>query len=614
MYIKQLKIRNYRNFGDQLFEMELKPFTVILGENNVGKTNLLNALGLIFSQEIMIFRKRVLEIDDLNYATVESFKEQAKNFDIPPDEIEFPVVSVEVILADMDDDQQAVIGDWFIDKELTEAKITYQFAPVANFDKVEWIQKQRTLIKEKKDTGGGGPILIDFPLGDYRYSILGGDDPSNECNMYFLKMLKMEFLDALRDAQKELVASGEYRLLYRILIQKDKEKYDDIKTVLKKLDDVVNQNPNLRSIKDDVKELLDKVSLQSDDADNSIDFNFSSPEAHELLKKISMIYGTNPISVERNGLGRNNLLYISLILSHLSTHEVGGQNTFFRLIAIEEPEAHLHPHLEDHLAENIESIQKDSGKSMQLLLTTHSTHIAAKISLSNSVVIFNDSNNEPASHYILSGIDEEGEKSTIHYLSKYIDATKSRMFFARKIVLVEGIAEQLLIPIFYKNCSDKTLEKVGCNIINVSGVAFSHFLKVIGSGFFIKGLVLTDRDTGKETEERAADLKSEFDQEQLIRVEISDESTFEKDLVAANKNGKGKEILLNALRETKPQRGPQYEKEVGESDLKIDSFFSEIERYKSEFAFNLASQLKDPVNWNGFIIPTYIERGFQFME
>ena len=70
MYIKHLLINNYRNFGDPPFAVDLKPFTMVLGENNVGKTNLLNALGLIFSQEIIISRKRILEIDDINYATV----------------------------------------------------------------------------------------------------------------------------------------------------------------------------------------------------------------------------------------------------------------------------------------------------------------------------------------------------------------------------------------------------------------------------------------------------------------------------------------------------------------------------------------------------------------
>lgn len=94
----------------------------------------------------------------------------------------------------MDDDQEAVVGDWFVNRELTEAKITYRFAPVANFDKVEWVKKQRALIKNKGDKA----LFVDFPIGDYRYSIFGGDDPSNECNTYFLRMLKMEFLDAVK--------------------------------------------------------------------------------------------------------------------------------------------------------------------------------------------------------------------------------------------------------------------------------------------------------------------------------------------------------------------------------------------------------------------------------
>jgi predicted ATP-dependent endonuclease of OLD family len=612
MYIKHLAIRNYRNFGDPAFKMELKPFTLILGENNVGKTNVLNALGLIFSQEIMVFRKRILEIDDINYASVCAFKNSVINPKVSAEDIVFPVVSVEVILTDMDEDQEAVVGDWFINKELTDAKITYQFAPSANFDKVAWINKQRQILATMDSSATNRSELIDFPIGDYRYSIFGGNDSANECSAYWLRMLKMEYLDALRDAQRELVASGEYRLLYRILVQKDKSQYVDIKKILSSLHGAVRSNSNLQSIKDDVKKLLDKISLVSGDTDSTIDFNFTSPEAYELLKKVSLIYGSNPISVDRNGLGRNNLLYIALILSHLSSYSVNGEEIFFRLIAIEEPEAHLHPHLEDHLATNIESIQKNNNNRMQLIMTTHSTHIAAKIGLSNSVILFNDTENVPASHYILHGLDEQKEKNTIHYLAKFIDATKSRMFFARKVILVEGISEQLLMPLLYEIYSGKTLEKVGCNIINANGVAFSHFLKIIKNGFFISGIVFTDSDAETQTYERADDLKSQYDCD-LIRIEVSEFNTFEQDLIEANKSGVGKRILLKSLKDTRPQKGAQYESDIGQDPIDSGTFFEEIEKHKSEFAFNLAIRLKE-FRLRGFQIPPYIERGFKFME
>ena len=62
MHISKLSIENFRNFGDPPFEIQLKPFTLLLGENNVGKTNLLAAVSLLFGQEISVAQRRVLEL------------------------------------------------------------------------------------------------------------------------------------------------------------------------------------------------------------------------------------------------------------------------------------------------------------------------------------------------------------------------------------------------------------------------------------------------------------------------------------------------------------------------------------------------------------------------
>lgn len=614
MYIKKVKIKNYRNFGEATLTLKLKPFTLILGENNIGKTNLLNALGLIFSQEISIFRNRMLEIDDINYDTVRSFKEKICNPNIIAEKIDFPEVRIEAILTGMNKEQEAVVGDWFINKELTEAKITYSFAPKAMLDKTEWVNNQRKIlgisgsIKAKEKVN-----RVDFPISEYRYSIFGGNDSANECEMYYLRMLKMEFLDALRDAQQELVAGGGYRLLYRILSSSEESKYENIKTILENLEGAVDKNESLNKIKEQIKSLLDKVSLKTADVDNRIGFNFSSPETREILKKISLIYGANPIDVSRNGLGRNNLLYISLVLSHLSAKEMRGGDTYFRIIGIEEPEAHLHPHLEDHLSENIEAILKDNKETMQLLLTSHSTHVASKLKLKNTVIMFNNRNKGKIDrHYILSGIDAKKDKKSIQYLSTYLDATKSRMFFAQKLILVEGISEQILIPEFFKSHFGSGLEHYGCEIINVSGVAFSHFLKIIRNGYFVKCLVLTDRDTNKRSEKRADKLKEMFEQEGLIKIEISTQGTFEKDLIEANKDNQGKKILLRTLERTKSKSGRTFKEKLGDKDIDTEQFFNEIENYKTEFAFNLRRQLKR--HGERFVIPKYIKNGLKFLS
>ena len=100
----------------------------------------------------------------------------------------------------------------------------------------------------------------------------------------------------------------------------------------------------------------------------------------------------------------------------------------------------MHPQLQDHLAENIERIHKDESSNMQLLLTSHSTHIASKLNLENTVILYNDEiSKRIRGHYVLDGLDlnvKEDNKS-IRYLSKFIDATKSRLFFAQKLILVE---------------------------------------------------------------------------------------------------------------------------------------------------------------------------------
>lgn len=606
MYIRQVLIRNYRNFGDPPFVMDLKPFTLILGENNVGKTNLLAALRLIFGQEIVSVRRRLLEQDDINYTTMQGFKHQVANLQIPAAEVRFPEVRIEAILSGLTEDQQAVAAEWFTTKELIEAKLTYCFAPKPGFNRVEFVEQQRQSAKSARE--------VDFPVDRYMFSIYGGNDPTNECNPYFLNMFKMEHLDALRDAQRELVASGDYRLLYRVLTQRDGTQYGDIKRILDQLQTAVNQNQNLTEVKDEVTRLLNRVSLRMESVDNAVSFEFSSPDTYEMLKKISMAYGTDPITVERNGLGRNNLLYISLVLSHLAERESKDRQTYFRVIGVEEPEAHLHPLLEDHLAKNIEDIRSEHDKTMQLLITSHSTHIAARLSLENTAVMFRDRvRNGIGSHYVLAGLDPIKEKPTIHYLSKYIDATKSRLFFARKIILVEGIAEQLLIPEFFQMYSGHTLEEEGCGIINVAGVAFRHFLKVIRNGFFVRCIVLTDKDSDTATAERAEVLKKDFDQANLIEVDITTNATFEKEIIGANGDGSGKEILIKALRATRPQLGTQLAAALGAKPIDPASFFDIIESHKAEFAFNLVAELGS-TDKGAFQIPAYIRAGFDFLQ
>jgi predicted ATP-dependent endonuclease of OLD family len=589
--------------------MELKPFTLIIGENNSGKTNLLTALSLIFSQDITAFRNRVLEQDDINYKSIQDFKEKV----VGGGDIVFPEVKIEATLADMTEEQEAVCGDWFIDKELTKAKLTYVFHPRAGFKQDDWLSSQRDKI-QSTTTEKEKVRHIDFPIKQYEYTVYGGDDPANRCDPSFLRMLKMELLDALRDAKKELVASGEYRLLFRILNRKEEVGYSEIKEHLLKLDNIVEKHPVLDNIKTQIEELLDTISLQEDKS--VVKFLFATPETSDILKKLGLQYGKEPISIERNGLGRNNLLYISLLLSHFSDKSTDFDYIAFRLLGVEEPEAHLHPHLQDHLAENIRELAKGK-RDLQVLMTSHSAHIASSSDFRDTAILYNEGG-KINNHFILKGFDESSieNRNSIHYLRKYLDATKSTMFFARKLILVEGISEQILVPKFFELYTGDsgtvlTLEKVGCNIVNVNGVAFKHFLRVIRNGYFIKSLVLTDKDSSNEDEEsRAENLKKDYESN-VICVSITKCETFEKDIIEANKNDRGKTCLLRALERTRPNKAEVFKKQTGDNDLNVESFFKMIKSFKSEFALNLLDVLDEQCD--GFVIPLYIREGFAYL-
>lgn len=634
MYISKISVQNYRNFSS--LDIDMQPFTLIIGENNVGKTNLLNAIGLILSPDISFFQKRVLETDDFHYQTVLNFKRQVI---VESDfaNLVFPEVRIDLCFEDMSPDQKAIMNDWFINDETAKigekAQITYlsSVSQKSDLEKKWFVGVKENLSKLSKiDTETERQYeqrkiqSISFPIEYYKYILFGGNNETQKVDFSWLSFLKMELLDALRDAKSQLLAGGRNTLLFSILKTRtaeqtttSKKDIDSIKEKLAELNQIISHDASVfTDIKKGIEETLKQIS--EEDEEGLINFQFSGVEESEILKKLSLIYGSDPISIDRNGLGRNNLLYISLLLSHLAK-DADKKKVYFRLIGIEEPEAHLHPTLQVHLSRNINEINDER----QVIITSHSTHITSQLDLDNTVILYKE-NGKITPHYLLKSIPKESKK----YLQKFLDATKSTMFFARKVILVEGISEQLIIPELFKIAYDKkTLEKAGIVIVNVESVAFEHFLRIIKEGFFIKCLVLTDSDSDTKAKHRSETLKRAYSSESNIEIAISFETTYEKDLIAFNKSDDGKEIILEALIKTRKNLGKALKNKLGSNPITdIDEAFKLIssksstgkskQDYKSEFSMNLLEVLRDSSfkdKVQKFNIPTYIKDGFEFL-
>jgi len=615
MHICKMEVQNYRSL--RAFTIELKPTTLIIGENNIGKTNLLNAISLILNNEIISYQKRGLSLSDFNYDTVQDFKKSVADLTVTSSEIDFPIITIEATFTDFNnDDEEALVSEWYADDTHKTATLKYEF--YCNLmNKARWVNSIRDALpivavelegEEKEKAEQLRVDSVDLPILDYKYKItagLGGIKPDS----FQLAPIKIDFLDALRDAKTELSASRENRLLYRILNNRDESEYTDIKSSADELNKAIGADKNaLFTIKNDITELLDVLSLETDPSKKNINFSFSNLNLSELLKKISLEYGDKPINVENNGLGRNNLLYMALVLSHIQSK---AKVPDFRLVAIEEPEAHISPILQKHFAESVTGNGFFNDKSnRQIILTSHSTHISSYLDVNNTVVMFNNKGNLD-SHYLLSGIQNDAKgKRTKNYLRKWLNATNSIMFLSRRVIFVEGIAEQILIPKFFEIHFGSKPEKMNCQIVNVNGVAFRNFLTVVNNGYFIKSAVITDSDSATKTKDRAINLKKDFDGKH-IQVCISDQTTFEKELIAANSTGTGKTLIHKAIKNTRPNKSKELDI-VNKFTKKLipDEVFELIGEHKAEFAFDLLSELDKN---SKFTIPPYILNAFKFV-
>jgi putative ATP-dependent endonuclease of OLD family len=170
--------------------------------------------------------------------------------------------------------------------------------------------------------------------------------------------------------------------------------------------------------------------------------NIVTGEAEDLLRSIRLFVDDSR-PVNRTSLGTQNVLYLSLLLEEMSRRNADS-NRQQLLLALEEPEAHIHPHVQRSVFRYFEK-QRETIKS--LIITTHSPHIVSVAPLRSIVVLRDDSPKNGSKAYRVSEIFDESE---IKDLERYLDVTRAELIFARGIIFVEGIAEQYLVPAFAK--------------------------------------------------------------------------------------------------------------------------------------------------------------------
>lgn len=475
MYISKVRVQNFRCFLDLPIEFQEK-INVIIGENNAGKSTLLKALALVFTK-------------GLSRPTVDDFCRHYTDF------ANAPSITITVIIRSSVNDNPkdlAVVASWItkID-EPWEATLTYSFS-LPESDRTKFIQDASFV----SETHQYWKLASDY-LPRFVTRIYGGNvDSKLRAEADWLEKFDYHVLDAIRDAESQMF-SGKNPLLKRALksFLDNKVRLDDGSpdTVQIKANEAEFTN-NAEKLADKLRSRLDLESMlelanETGAAIGGKPTLEGSIDESDFISALTLMVdsGAFKLPLSQNGLGYNNLIYISLILANLTTEDslLFGENAkVFPMLAIEEPEAHLHPAMQYKLLKFLQTmIDKDVAglKNRQLFVTTHSTHITSAVSMDCILCFYTTLSGEVQIAYPgkVYPPTPDGKKSK-KYVERYLDATKSNMLFSKGVLLVEGMAEQILIPCLADYVKPGILEDNHIAVVKMDGVGFKHFLPLFG--------------------------------------------------------------------------------------------------------------------------------------
>lgn len=298
-----------------------------------------------------------------------------------------------------------------------------------------------------------------------------------------MENLRGVYLPPLRDASQGL-KPGRTSQLARLLQLLAEE--DGIKGIDKALQDLDKELKSHLPIVNTQKAIDTRhKTMLGEQLAQFLEVGLSASDFKSLKSRLSLL--VDAFEIEQNGLGFNNLIYMAVVLSELTKN----LDSCYRGLIVEEPEAHLHPQLQAVLLQYLQSIQAvDGEKPVQLFVTSHSPNFASIANL-DSLVCLVDTGTEVETFLPRSVAFGQGKREK---LERYLDVTRAELFFARRVIFVEGAAELMMVDVLAKRMGCN-LRQHGVSLISVEGLNFDSFLPLFGDNALkIPVSVLTDAD------------------------------------------------------------------------------------------------------------------------
>lgn len=456
MFISEIRIENFRTFGsgDRAFVLALNPgLTALIGENDAGKTAVIDALRLV-----------------LGTRDQEMVRVEATDFHQRPGEERSNQIIIRLTFHGLTAADRGTFAE-FLTYEDVGGQVSTSMI-------LTWVAKRsskentsRRIAPPEWRTGANG----DGPLLDFGARSL----------------LTATYLRPLRDAERAMSAGRGSRLSQ--ILQHTKEIKDtgvpfkadalaglDPKTLsVLGLGDYASflfgESEGIKATRTKLNEnYLAPLSFANDPLQARIGVSGHAEDAirlRQLLEKLEVALApmADPESAHTRGLGSNNLLFMACELLLLAAESDG-----FPLLLIEEPEAHLHPQRQLRLMSFLQAQaakERPDGQTIQIIATTHSPNLASELPLSHLALI------EGGRAFPLSEGKTKLSKSDYRFLERFLDVTKANLFFARAVLIVEGDAENILLPVIAKLLG-RDFPEFGVSVVNVGGVGLGRYARV----------------------------------------------------------------------------------------------------------------------------------------
>ncbi|MGF1894037.1 AAA family ATPase [Vibrio campbellii] len=458
--IDVVRISGFR--GIKELEVFLPRVSVFVGQNNAGKTSVIKALQLALGDY-----SRYLSEEDFHINQDDSRSEQ-----ILIDTKIVPLTEEGAVATEFSDDWLEEFGD-----KIRQDAVGNQFLAI------------RTVAKP--DTVRGGFLIERYTL-DQWIDDAWVDIPVAAKNRFSGKLRAIQYvsIDAQRDLHSELKERSSFIGKVLSTVEYDSADIADLEGMIKEVNQqAIDKSEPLTTLKKHLNSLNDSF-----DGEGKAELSPFPKKVRDLSKRFSVHFGqneSNSFSMEYHGMGTRSwasmLTVKAMVELSADSHEKEVES-FFPVVAAEEPEAHLHVNAQRTLFKQM------SDMPGQVIISTHSPYIASLSNLEN-IRCLRKSKGAVVASQLIAGLDSEDIKT----LRREVMRLRGDILFSKALILFEGVSEEQILPAMFERYFDCSPFEVGVSCIAVGGKNYKPFIKMAGS-FGIPVFIVSDNDGTTKTE------------------------------------------------------------------------------------------------------------------